>query len=497
MDDLNRQQGNASSGFPTRDTPPTPEFPAASPVGHSPDPATSEPSSSPAEPVAPVGTVGSMEALYRAQQQAAESQGVSGDSHIPSSVEPRQETPKKKPSLIPVILVAGVFCCALCFVVGTLLGRGTYGSGTMGTLPSSDASSASGVVSGSSSSGSALDDGYVFETQSSGEAYTIRSVASMTMDSVVEITTETVTTGSFLGQYVATGAGSGVIVREDGLIVTNNHVIDGASAITVRLRSGEEYEATLLGTDAETDIALLRIDAKGLSAAVMGDSSGLLVGDEVVAIGNPLGSLGGTVTNGIVSALERQITIDGQTMTLLQTNAAINPGNSGGGLFNLSGELIGVVNAKSSGEDIEGLGFAIPINTAKPVIEDLLNYGYVRGKVKLGVSLLDIYSDSYVRYYGVPVQGTYVSEVTDNSDGAKAGLQSGDRILTVNGTAVKASTDVSDVVKGSSVGDRILLEIERYTYRGNGMWNSAYDTEKLTIEVILTEYTSGNPLIGS
>ncbi len=401
---------------------------------------------------------------------------------------------KKRGWVVPVILVS-LFCCALCFVGGNLLGKGLNSGGTVGTNPS--ATSTPGGTSSDTNSGTPdREDAYLFETQSSGDSYTIRSVASMTMDSVVEITTETVTTGSFLGQYVATGAGSGVIVREDGLIVTNNHVIDGASTITVRLRSGEEYKATLLGTDPETDVALLKVEATGLKAAVMGDSSSMLVGDEVLAIGNPLGSLGGTVTNGIVSALERQITIDGETMTLMQTNAAINPGNSGGGLFNAAGELIGIVNAKSSGEDIEGLGFAIPINTAKPVIEDLLNYGYVRGKVKLGITILDIFSDNDIRRYGVPMKGVYVNEVTEKGDADKAGLKSGDRIVTVNGKEVQSGSDVSEAVKKSKVSDKIVLEIERYTYRSNGLWNSSYDTEKLTITVTLTEYTSGSTLIG-
>lgn len=474
MDELNREpMGNPeTSAVSTTGSPVTEEsaplrdsetVPSSTPTGYPYPPFSPAPSGETVQPVSPV----------------------------------EEEPPKKKRNYIPVIVVAAVFCSALCFVVGTLLGKGLWKGGTVGTTTSTSSDVTGSNAGTSDNTASEREDAYLFETQSSDERYTIRSVASMTMDSVVEITTETVTTGNFLGQYVATGAGSGVIVREDGLIVTNNHVIDGASTIIVRLRSGEEYEATLLGTDAESDIALLRIDATDLSAAVMGDSSSMLVGDEVIAIGNPLGSLGGTVTNGIISALERQITIDGETMTLLQTNAAINPGNSGGGLFNMAGELIGVVNAKSSGEDIEGLGFAIPINTAKPIMEDLLNYGYVRGKVKLGVTLLDIYSDSYVRYYGVPVQGTYVSEVTENGDAAKAGLQSGDRILSVNGTAIDSSVDVSDAVKDSSVGDKIVLRIERYTYRGNGMWNSSYDTQELTIEITLTEYTSGSPLIGS
>ena len=158
----------------------------------------------------------------------------------------------------------------------------------------------------------------------------VSDVAAMTSPSVVEITTEAVTTDIYMQQYVQTGAGSGVIISEDGYIVTNNHVIDGAEKITVTTKDGTAYEAKLVGTDSETDVALLKVEATGLKAVVMGNSSDLQVGDTAVVIGNPLGQLGGTVTSGIVSALDRDITLNGNSMSLLQTNAAINPGNSGG-----------------------------------------------------------------------------------------------------------------------------------------------------------------------
>ena len=401
---------------------------------------------------------------------------------------PAQEPEKKKKGSGKWVALAviAILLCAAAFVGGLFLGKGTNRG--LGTVAEPTESS-----SGKKNESEPTESAFEFETQESDEKYNVKTVAAMTMDGVVEITTETVTTGSFFGQYVSTGAGSGVIIREDGIIVTNNHVIEDASHITVRLRSGEEYEATLLGTDEENDVALLHIDAEGLTAVAMGKSSKLTVGDEVVAIGNPLGSLGGTVTNGIISALEREITIEGQSMTLLQTNAAINPGNSGGGLFNASGELIGIVNAKSSGENIEGLGFAIPIDTAKPVIEDLLNYGYVRGKVKLGISLLDIYTDSYVRYYGVPEMGTYVSDITEDGDADKAGLLSGDRIKRVNGKEVTSKEDITNVLKDASVGDTVTFDIVRYTYSSG--WRATYTEEELTVKVTLTEYRSGNHLI--
>lgn len=202
-------------------------------------------------------------------------------------------------------------------------------------------------------------------------------------DSVVEITTEVVQTSGFYGQYVAQGAGSGVIISDDGYILTNNHVIDGAYNINVTLRSGESYEAKVIGADEDADIALLKIEASGLTAATLGDSSAVNVGDKSVIIGNPLGTLGGSVTEGIVSAVDRTLELDGKTMNLMQTDAAVNPGNSGGGMFNGQGELVGIVVAKStgssSGGSVDNIGFVIPINHALEILDDLKQYGYVRG----------------------------------------------------------------------------------------------------------------------
>ena len=215
------------------------------------------------------------------------------------------------------------------------------------------------------------------QTVDAGTEMSVQQVAALNQPSVVEIQTEMVTNGSFLQQYVQTGAGSGIIISQDGYIVTNNHVIEDATSITVRTSDGTSYSAQLVGTDSRTDIAVLKIDATGLQPVTFGNSDNLNVGDTAIAIGNPLGELGGTVTNGIISALDRTIVLDNEEMTLLQTNAAINPGNSGGGLFNSRGELIGMVVAKSSGEDIEGLGFAIPSNLVSQVAQELINNGYV------------------------------------------------------------------------------------------------------------------------
>lgn len=302
---------------------------------------------------------------------------------------------------------------------------------------------------------------------SDGEALTVEQVAELASKSVVEITTESLTTGNRMQQYVSTGAGSGVIISADGYIVTNNHVIADSTKITVTLKDGTQHQATLVGTDPKTDIAVIKITATGLSPATLGSSSSLKVGQEAIAIGNPLGQLGGTVTTGIISALDREITIDGEVMNLLQTNAAINPGNSGGGLFNNKGELIGVVNAKSSGSDVEGLGFAIPVDTAKPIIESLIKNGYVEGRVELGLSLMDIEDELTAMMYRVNSTGVYVLSVEPSSSAANAGLQAGDKIITFDNAQIKSSTEIAALLDKHAVGDQIAVTVERGGRQGS------------------------------
>lgn len=301
-------------------------------------------------------------------------------------------------------------------------------------------------------------------TSSSGKstANTTSDIVKKTADSVVEIATEGVKTGSFAQQYVVKGAGSGVIISEDGYIITNHHVIEGANSVTVTLRDGNTcYTAAVIGSDSDNDIALLKVDAKGLTPATFGDSSKLAVGDYVVAIGNPLGELGGTVTDGIISALARDVTIEDQNMTLLQTNAQISPGNSGGGLFNANGELIGIVNAKDSATEVEGIAFAIPINNVLDIIDDLKSYGYVTGKIDLGMQLTDITSKDTAFYYGVNQTGCYVLSVTRGSNAETAGFTTGDLITKVNGTSVSTSADVEKALENSKVGDNVKFTVYR------------------------------------
>ena len=262
---------------------------------------------------------------------------------------------------------------------------------------------------------------------------------------------------------------------------TNDHVVDGASTITVRTKDGESYEATLLGTDSKTDIAVLRIEADGLTPAILGDSDALSVGEYAMAIGNPLGQLGGTVTDGIVSALSREVNVNGENMTLLQTNAAINPGNSGGGLFNEKGELIGIVNAKSSngasssGASIEGLGFAIPVNTVKNSVQELLDYGYVRGRPALGITLLNVQNAQDAFQYRVSRLGVYVQSVTEGGASEKAGVQVGDCIIALGDVAVSTHAEVKSQLNNYAVGDTVQLQVIR-------------DGRTLTLDVTLEEF---------
>ena len=225
-------------------------------------------------------------------------------------------------------------------------------------------------------------------SRSTGSVLSLQEIIARNENSVVAILTEQVSTDFWAGQYVTKGAGSGVIYKEDGYIITNNHVIKGASSITVTLHDGSEYPATLVATDELTDIAVIKIDATGLTPVTFGDMDKVSVGDAVIAIGNPLGTLSGTATEGIVSALEREIILDNKAMTLIQTSASINPGNSGGGLFDQYGKLIGIVVAKSSGSDVEGLGFAIPVDKVESVAKSLVENGYVEGRPMAGISII-------------------------------------------------------------------------------------------------------------
>lgn len=289
---------------------------------------------------------------------------------------------------------------------------------------------------------------------------TVTTIASI-KDSVVEVTTEEMSTGLYLNQYITTGAGSGVILSEDGYIVTCTHVVAGATNINIVLSDGTKHKAEVIGVDSRSDIAVLKIDKTGLTPAIIGDSDKLVVGEDAIVIGNPLGELGGTVTTGIVSALQREVQVENQTMTLIQTNAAVNPGNSGGGMFNAEGELIGIINAKSYGESIEGLGFAIPSNDMKVIVDELMTSGYVTGRPALGIIAIEVNSYESASEFGVERFGVYVHEVTPGKGAEKAGLEMGDYIVSINDKAVFTINDISTILQDYKIGDIINIQIIR------------------------------------
>ena len=296
-----------------------------------------------------------------------------------------------------------------------------------------------------------------------GSAMTMQQIASVASPSVVAITTEQMSSSQtwFGGYYVQSGAGSGIIISQDGYVLTCAHVVSGATSVKVQLNGSDEtYDATIVGEDSTSDIAVLKIEATGLTPAVIGDSDKLAVGETTVAVGNPLGTLSNTVTQGIVSALNRQVTVEDNDMTLIQTDTSISPGNSGGGLFNANGELIGVVNAKSSYSEAEGIGFAIPINTAMDIAQQLIENGAVARPV-LGVSILDISDASAAQQYGVSAMGVYVADVTKGGGAEAAGVQRGDRIIAVDDTAVSSTSTVKSYLAGKEVGDTVSLQVER------------------------------------
>ena len=287
---------------------------------------------------------------------------------------------------------------------------------------------------------------------------TVATVVNKVAASVVEISTETMIQSNRPGQYIAAGAGSGVIISKEGFIVTNHHVIEGAGSITVRLNNGKEFAASVIGSDPQTDIAVLWIDTGGypLTVATLGASFDLVVGEDILAIGNPMGALGGTVTEGMVSATARQITVSGNVMTLLQVSAPINPGNSGGGLFNMAGELVGIVNAKVADERIEGLGFAIPVDTAYEIILEIVEHGYVKGRPSLGFEVMDVTSyQSAIRYFNSFYLGVFVYDKDHDV------VKYGDLILEVNGRKLSFATDLIELAESMSVGDTIELLVYR------------------------------------
>ena len=389
-----------------------------------------------------------------------------------STVPPRYYTPPRRPSKVSPEkkprkkgLFLKVAClCLVCALLGSVGGAALVGrtlNQRIAALEEAQEDRPS-VVLGTETSGSTKK---VSSTEiSSGKP--LAQLYEQACQQVVGITTE-VTYQNFFGQTSTSAvSGSGFIISEDGYILTNYHVIEyadkGGYAISVMLHDGTRYEASIVGSEESNDIAVLKIDATGLNPVTLGNSDEIQVGDEVHPVGNPLGELEFSMTNGHVSALDRIITTEtgGDAINMFQIDAPVNSGNSGGPVYNSEGEVIGIVTAKYQSSGVEGLGFAIPINDAVRIAEDLITKGYVTGKAYLGVTVETQYNAMYAQYYSMPL-GAYIAGVEKNSCAEKAGLQAGDIITRVGDTQVESYNDLKQALKAYSAGDTAELEIYR------------------------------------
>ena len=351
--------------------------------------------------------------------------------------------------------------CLACALLGTAAGAAMTGLRLSGRLRSVEArENPPAVVFGAPNSTTSKS-----ETVTTEAGKPLAQIYDMACQQVVGVTTE-VTVQSFFGQTSSAVSGSGFIISEDGYILTNYHVIEyadkGGSPVTVMMNDGTEYEAAIVGSEESNDVAVLKIEATGLTAAALGNSDRISVGDEVHAVGNPLGELDFSMTNGHVSALDRTITTENgeDAINMFQIDAAVNKGNSGGPVYNASGEVIGIVTAKYSSTGVEGIGFAIPINDAVRIAQDLITKGYVTGKAYLGVSIETQYNAMYAQYYNMPL-GAYIHSVESDSCAERAGLQAGDIITRVEDTEIENYTDLKQALKGYTAGDEVEIEIYR------------------------------------
>ncbi len=412
------------------------------------------------------------------------------------------EPPKKKKKKSEVHMTKGAVAMliVLCLMVSVLAGVGmnalTGGSQdpsavstTGGTVQSGDGTTNSGVIPGQNTSNGNSETAPSVETQprENTEYSALAKVANECIKSVVIINiTETST--AYGQEYTTSGAGSGVIYTTDGYIITNYHVVGkDTKTISVTLYNGEVYEGKYIYGDEYADISVIKIEKNDCTPAKIGDSTKMVLGDTVLAIGNPLG-YGLSVTDGIVSALARDVTVENTTMTLMQTSAAINSGNSGGGLFNTDGELIGIVNAKIGGTSVEGMGFAIPSSTVVKCINDLKNYGYITGQARLGVTV------QTKQYQTWPYMQTYsyiqVTEINANGSAAKSGLKVGDILQKINGTEISSFATLSQMLTKYEVGDTVTLTIRRPTIELTSSNLSEYlnTCEEIDITITFVEF---------
>ncbi len=410
----------------------------------------------------------------------------------PVQYEPVPE-PKKKRS-------RGLIALGLCAALLVGAGGGIAGGYFLGKERERPAAESDGVmlqtdatVPGEENSPAVRDDDpLVVTTNNAGVKMSPAEVYAGNVNAVVSISNE-VTTQNIFGQVSsAASSGSGFIIDADGYIVTNYHVVEGAQTLKVTLTSGETYPAELVGGDQENDVALLKIEGDAFPTVHVGDSDQMRVGEMVVAIGNPLGELTNTLTVGYVSALDREINTDGTPINMMQTDAAINSGNSGGPLFDMYGNVIGITTAKYASSSIEGLGFAIPINDAMKIVADLKMYGYVIGRPYFGIYTDDL-TITMASYYNLPV-GVYVTGVLEDGAAAKAGMQQGDIICSIDDQRCQNQTELSSIMKSYSAGDTATVEIFR-----SGEYQDVTITfdEKPKQETIQQETPQTQPSTGS
>lgn len=394
----------------------------------------------------------------------------------------KKEKKEKKPRLF---LTAVCSALAASVFTAAVFGTGMYYINKNNTSSLEAAQNSAYTQQVASSSSDSSSDSAVTTANSNKKVLTIPEIAAQVGPSVVGVINKTKVQPQryydpFSGRYyysadentdemVEQGSGSGIIISTDGYIVTNQHVIDGAQEVSIILNTGDEITAQIIGQDVKTDLAVLKIDTdKTLTAAVLGDSTSVQVGELAVAIGNPMGQeFSGSVTAGIISAVNRTMTIENRTYNLLQTDAAINSGNSGGALINQYGEVIGINSVKLSESGVEGMGFAIAISEAKPIIDDLMSNGYVTGRPLVGISVQE------TKY------GLFVASVQENSGAADAGLQEGDLIISVDGQKVSSTTEINDLRDQKKPGDTMVFRVLR-------------DGEQIDANVVLTESSSSN-----
>ena len=401
-------------------------------------------------------------------------QKIYSDAHyVPeneNTVPPRYYTPPEKPAKAPKEKkphgkwVKALCLCLVCALLGGLCGAGIM-AGSMNSRIAAVEQMLEEQTKETLSIGSQTSSTPA-PVSTTTAAKPVAAIYDQACNEVVGITTE-VTYTNFFGQTSSSAvSGSGFIVSPDGYILTNYHVIEyaykGNYAITVMLHDGTRYEASIVGVEDCNDIAVLKIDASGLDPVTFGDSDKLSVGDDVYAVGNPLGELEFSMTTGHVSALDRLITTDesSEAINMFQIDAAVNSGNSGGPVYNANGEVVGIVTAKYSDTGVEGLGFAIPINDAAKIANDLITKGYVTGKAYMGVSIDERYNSMYSQYYNMPI-GAFVKSVESGSCAESAGIQAGDIITRLGDVEITGYSDLKQAIKQYSAGDSAELELYR------------------------------------